>query len=103
MTKKQRRLREKRKSEIRSKKLKRIRQSLHAKYGKLGNVKAGLMFTKKYQQQILACMQLAYSMIMFNMTSRWIHNMESLRISVADTINMYNELRRRSNALLEGS
>lgn len=83
MSGKQRRLREKRKAEIRSKKLKRIRQSLHAKYGK-----------PKLWYPIP-------SMLMLDtVTFRWFRTIEA---RLVDTMNQYNELREKSNALLEGS
>lgn len=101
MTKKQRRLREKRKAEIRSKQLKRIEQRMNVKYGKYWKAKAGLEeFVKKYHSLVLASIPICSSALMLGMASRWIRTTEA---RIAELTNRYNELCEREKALLEGS
>lgn len=83
MSGKQRRLRQKRRIEIISKHQKRARQRLRAKYGK-----------PKLWYPIPSMLMLDTA------TFRWFRTIEA---RLVDTINQYNELREKSEALLEGS
>lgn len=83
MTKKQRRLREKRKAEIRSKQLKRIEQRMNVKYGK------GKLYYPIPSMLVLGTM----TAIRFYAT----------KARIAELTNMYSKLQERSKALLEGS
>lgn len=83
MTKKQRRLREKRKAEIRSKQLKRIEQRMNVRYGK----------GKLYYP-------IPSMLVLDTMAATWFY---TTKARIAELTNRYTELQERSKALLEGS
>lgn len=85
MTKKRRRLREKRKAEIRSKQLKRVGQRLNAKYGK-----------PKLRYPIP-------SMLILDAVPLILRRFGTIETSLVATMNEYNELQERIRASLEGS